>query len=151
MWLRKGLALVHLNQWQIACSNFMLLYIFLQHCWFDVTELIMDQVQNLLPQQNVLWINGLIAVKCFLCLTDYLVLLIPYSLWNAWSVCSLMCFSLILSVPRLLLSFDLNPPLNRAFFCFSRHPGDICFDWWVGSGPRTLNNKEGHRCTTFIQ
>lgn len=58
----------------------MLLYTFLQHGWFDMTGLIMDQVQNLLPQQNVLWVNGLIAVKCFLCLTDYLVRLLPHSL-----------------------------------------------------------------------
>lgn len=85
------------------------------------------------PQGNALWVNGLIALKCFLCLPDDLVLLIV----------SLMCLSLILNVLLLLLTFLL---ISSSIFL-------VLLDTPVTSaliGGFGLNN-EGRCCTTFVQ
>lgn len=76
------------------------------------------------PRGNALWVNGLIALKCFLCLPDDLVLLIV-------DFCLPDVFVSYLECPPSVAHFPFN--LVEHFSGFTRHPGDICFDWWVWS------------------
>lgn len=104
----------------------------MKHSWFDVTEIVSDPVSHTKSQI-------FLSDSCLVRLLQYS----ESSLCKACSFYALMCFSLILSVLlHSVAPFWSEPTESNSSFCFSRHPGNIWFDCWAGSGLSTLNTKD---------